>query len=140
VSASDDRAARRRRNRADEKAQRAREYEEREIERDWEISPEWRAYVTHVRTTLVPMIEDSAMSISIVPKDPESVDVKFAVELGLCIMLDKPIILAVREGTVLSEHLRRVADEIVVGNPDDPGVQAAFMEAINRVAPEVADE
>lgn len=140
MSAGDDRAARRRRNRADEKGQRAKEAEERDIERDWEISPEWKAYVTHVRTTLVPMIEDSAMSISIVPKDPESVDVKFAVELGLCIMLDKPIILAVREGTVLSDHLRRVADEIVEGNPDDPAVQEAFMAAIRRVQPEDGDE
>lgn len=140
MSASDDRAARRRRNRADEKGQRAKEWEERDIERDWEISPEWKAYVTHVRTELVPMIEGSAMSISIVPKDPESVDVKFAVELGLCIMLDKPIILTVREDTLLSEHLRRVADEIIVGDPNDPGVREALMAAINRVDPRDDDE
>lgn len=133
---SEDRAERRRRERAERKGQWAKEQDEHSIERDWELDPEWKAYVTHVRTTLVPMIEESALSISIVPTDPANVDVKFAIELGLCIMLDKPIILAVRDAdAVLPAALIRVADEIVRGDPSDPAVREEMMAAIQRVDP-----
>jgi hypothetical protein len=75
---------------------------------------EGNAYVTRVRTELVPMIEGSAVGVSIVPTNPEDVDVKFAVELGLMIMMDKPICLVVQPGTEIPERLKRVADEIVM--------------------------
>jgi hypothetical protein len=130
---SEDRAERRRRERAERKGQWAKEQEEFEIQRDWELDPEWKSYVTHVRTELVPMIEGSTIGVSIVPRKPEDVDVKFAVELGLLIMLDKPIILLVDPTTVLPERLRRVADAIVVGGPSDPGVQAELMDAMRRL-------
>ena len=130
---NEDRASRRRRERAERKGQWAKEQDEHSIERDWEISPEWQAYVTHVRSTLVPMIDSSAMSMSIVPKDPRDVDVKFAVELGLSIMLDKPIMLIVDPETVIPERLIRVADEIVRGNPGDPETQEELMAAMDRM-------
>ena len=137
---SDERAARRRAERAERKGQWAKEQDEHDIEREWELDPKWRAYVTHVRSTLYPMIDGSRMSLSVVPKRPEDVDVKFAVELGLCIMLDKPILLLVPEETEMSERLRRVADEIVVGDPADEATHEALMAAINRMAPKDDDE
>lgn len=78
---------------------------------------EFKAYTTHVRTELVPMIEGSGIGAAIVPVNPKDVDVKFAVELGLMIMMDKPIILIVQPGTKLPEHLVRAADEIVELGP-----------------------
>ena len=57
--------------------------------------PGWNAYVTHVRTELIPMLEGSAMTISLAPNDPKGTDIKFAIELGLSIMLDKPIIVVI---------------------------------------------
>lgn len=86
-------------------------------ENPWDTE-EFKAYATHVRTTLVPMIEGGAIGASIVPVNPEDVDVKFAVELGLMIMMDKPIILIVQPGTKLSGHLVRAADEIVELGPN----------------------
>ena len=134
MSASDDRAARRRQQRAERKGQWAKEQDEFEIERAWEIDPEWKAYVTHIRESVAPMVEQSAMTISIVPRRPEDVDVKFAVELGLSIMFDKPLIMCVPYAdTELPEHLRRVADHIVIGEPGDPEAQAALMAAIDAV-------
>ena len=120
-----------RRNRADAKGQAAKEREERDIERAWEIDPEWQSYVTHVRTELVPKLEDSAMTVSIVPRKAEDVDIKFAVELGLSIMLDKPLILCVHPSTVIPERLRRVADEIVIGYPAES--RDELIAAIDRV-------
>jgi hypothetical protein len=130
------RAERRRAARADRKGQWAKEQEEFEISREWEIDPEWQAYQTHVRTNVVPMIRDSELTISLVPTDPADVDVKFAVELGLSIMLDKPIVLVVDPTTVIPDRLRRVADEIVVGRPDEPGARDRLTAAIERIGGE----
>lgn len=79
---------------------------------DLNDDPEFKAWTEQVRTELVPMIEGSELIVSICPV-AESVDVKFAVELGLSIMLDKPIIVAVPPGVPVPDRLVRVADEIV---------------------------
>ena len=137
---AEDRAARRRRERAERKGQWAKEQDEHDIERAWELSDDWKAYVTHVRTTVAPMAANSTIGMSIVPRKPEDVDVKFAVELGLMIMFDKPLILLCDPTTVLPEHLRRVADEIVWGDPSkDPSVRDDLMAAMERQGVGVKD-
>lgn len=94
-------------------------------------SPEARAWAQRVLTELVPMIDGSAISVSIVPQGES--DIKFAVELGLSIMLDKPIILAVPPGRTVPEHLVRVADEIVELDATSPLAAMRMQDAINRV-------
>lgn len=74
-------------------------------------TPATQAWARRVLDELVPQLTDSAAIVSVVPSGPA--DVKFAVELGLSIMLDKPIILAITAGQKVPEHLVRVADEIV---------------------------
>jgi hypothetical protein len=95
---------------------------------------EFEAYAAYVIDSLVPVIRDSAVTVSIVPSGTG--DVKFAIELGLSIMLDKPIILAVMPGVRVPEHLARVADGVIEFDPDDPdatGAQiAAVMKRLNR--------
>lgn len=94
-------------------------------------SPEARAWARRVLDELVPMIAGSAASVSIVPNDEG--DVKFAVELGFSIMLDKPIILAVAPGRSIPEHLVRVADEIVELDVGNPAAALRLQEALTRV-------
>jgi len=65
----------------------------------------------HVRETLVPKIRDSHVFVSIVPTG--KTDVKFAVELGLGIMYNKPIIGVVQTGAEIPEKLSRVVDRFV---------------------------
>jgi hypothetical protein len=100
---------------------------------DWTEYPEEQKWIKHVLDELVPMIEDTSLTISIVPRI--GTDVKFAVELGFSIMYDKPIILAVFPGTVLPDHLRRVADEIVEfsDGDDDDANRSQLHAAIDRV-------
>ena len=95
--------------------------------------PEWKAYVTHVRTELVPMMQGSNICMSIPPVDPKNVDVKFAVELGLMIMLDKPMLAVCRIGTELPAKLRRVCDEIVFGDANDPETREQMFAAMKRM-------
>jgi nucleoside 2-deoxyribosyltransferase len=95
-------------------------------------TPEFKAYAKHVRDTLIPMITDSAVTMSIVPGDNKP-DVKFAVELGFMIMLDKPIIAIVSRDAKVPLKLAKVADEIVEGEIDDPDFQGRMTAAIDRV-------
>lgn len=89
-------------------------------------------WVKHVLDELVPMVAESACTMSIVP-DTE-LDVKFAVELGISIMLDKPLILVVFPGRIIPDHLRRAADEIVEFDIDNPeSTQRRVNEAMGRV-------
>lgn len=78
-------------------------------------TPDAQAWARRVLDDLVPQLADSAATVSVVPTGPA--DVKFAVELGLSIMFDKPIILAISPGQKVPDHLVRVADEIVEVTP-----------------------
>jgi hypothetical protein len=104
----------------------------REPEDIW-TSPEWQAYVTDVRTNLVPKIDGSDFGVSLVPDDPAKVDVKFAVELGLLLMLDKPLLLVIKPGMELPPKLAAVADAIVEIDMADPAGQQALADAIARL-------
>lgn len=73
--------------------------------------PDVQAWVSDARENLIPKIDGSAATISLVP-DGEG-DIKFAVELGLSIMLNKPIIAVVIDNRKLPDKLVQVADTIV---------------------------
>jgi hypothetical protein len=60
---------------------------------------------------LVPRIERSGFVMSLVPRG--ETDVKFAVELGVSIMLGKPFMAVIDQNTPLPEKLAAVLDEIV---------------------------
>jgi hypothetical protein len=98
-------------------------------------SPEWRRYSQRAMHELVPMIADSTVTISLTPQG--ETDIKFALELGLSIMMDKPIIAVVEPGTKVPGKLAKVADEIVEGSWDDPErMQRRIAEALARVVRE----
>ena len=100
--------------------------------------PDFKAWAERVRAHVLPMINESALTMSLVPTG--DTDIKFAVELGLSIMLDKPIIAVVQPGTKVPEHLVRVADEIVEADLDNPQgmekVQVAIEQAYQRIEEE----
>lgn len=70
-------------------------------------------FVRQVRKNTVPKMKQSAYFMSLVPEGPDQVDVKFAVELGMCLMLDKPLMLVISPTTHVSDRLRGIADLIV---------------------------
>lgn len=98
---------------------------------DWMDSPEMREFTEMVFEKLCPMIQESALTVSIAPRGPA--DIKFAVELGLSIMYDKPIIVGVQPGQQVPGKLIAAADEIVELSLDPLTDRDAIGEAIRRV-------
>lgn len=97
-------------------------------------NPQYIEWEERVRTKLIPKIEGSALTVSIAPRGEP--DIKFSVELGLSIMLDKKIIVVCEPDQVLSDKLRAVADEVVEidwRDGDAVRTQKAIREAINKV-------
>jgi len=78
-----------------------------EIEND----PEYQEWKKNVDENLVPKMRDSSVCVSLAPRG--ETDAKFAIELGMMIMLDKPIILVKEPNQVIPPKLLAVADEVV---------------------------
>lgn len=106
--------------------------------------PQWDAFVADFRADAVSKIAESALTISLVPGGDEAddhFDVKFAVELGASIMLDKPIVLLAIPGRVIPPGLRRVAHAVIELEHDldtEAGQQEAqtkITEAVRRFGP-----
>lgn len=93
-------------------------------------SKEWLEYADHAMNELVPKLQDSAITISLVPRG--DTDIKYALELGMSIMLDKPIIAVVFPGARVPAKLVAVADQIVEGDIHDPSFQDRLHDAINE--------
>lgn len=91
---------------------------------------EWEA---KIRERVIPMLQDTAVTVSLLPQG--EIDIKFAVELGLSIMMDKPIIALVKPGMHIPDGLANVAKEIVeVDIPGDPdAAERSITEAIGRI-------
>src|SRR3954469_17600708 len=95
----------------------------------------WDVYAQSVRDDLIPKIDESAIVASFVPDDLVG-DVKYAVELGYSIMLDKPLILVVgnqQTADRLSPKLRRVADRIIVADLTTTDGQQTITAALQDV-------
>jgi nucleoside 2-deoxyribosyltransferase len=97
----------------------------------WTDDPKVQAWARRVLKDLVPMISDSDCTISLVPHGES--DVKFAVELGFSIMLDKPIIAVVDPGQQVPARMLRVVEEVVEGPVDAPDFHERLQAAIARL-------
>lgn len=100
---------------------------------DLEQDPIFQSWAGRIRRDLIPMLEDSQATISLVPSRGH--DVKFAVELGLSIMMEKPIVAVVTPGMHIPRGLAKVADEIVEvdWNADMDKAHASIDAAFQRI-------
>ena len=85
----------------------------------------------HIKDELVPMLEDSKVVLSIVPPD-DKLDAKFAVELGLSIMMDKPLLIVVTPGSKVPNKLVLVADSIIEADITTDKGHEALARAIKK--------
>jgi hypothetical protein len=77
---------------------------------------EWDRFVAWQQEHTVKKMAASRLAMTLVPRG--DTDVKFAVELGLAIMMGKPIIALALPGATVPYGLRKVADEIIVADLD----------------------
>ena len=99
---------------------------------------EWDAFVERFRRDALQKIDSSAFVMSLVP-DAERLDVKFALELGTAIMLDKPLIAVVTPGTVVPDKLGEVADVVVFADVDTEEGREEIARAIRELAEELSE-
>lgn len=93
-----------------------------------------RAFQQAVSEGLVPKMENSAFAVALCPTEgPHKVDAKFAVELGVMIMLDKPIIAVVDPGTEVPKKLALVADKIIYAKLTDDDAAQKIKEAVEEL-------
>lgn len=97
-----------------------------------QYGPEFDEYCEHVRKEVLPKVIESGVFISITPANPKELDIKFAVELGMAVMLDKPIIAIIRPGTKIPEKLARVVEHFVEcdNGVEDTGFQERLKNTI----------
>jgi hypothetical protein len=97
---------------------------------DPEQRKQWNRFVAYQREHVLKQMVESAVVMSIVPEEP---DIKIAVELGMAIYLNKPIVLLALPGIPIPPKLERVADKIVSCDIDTEEGQEKLMEAIREM-------
>lgn len=98
----------------------------------WDNGEWWADFERSVLKELVPMMRESNQVISILA-DPDEVDVKVAVETGLAILMDKPIIVIAFAGRPVPGKLRKAADEVVeLESLTELGAREKVIDAIKR--------
>lgn len=99
---------------------------------DEPVGDDWENFKAHVKENLIPQIEGSSLFVTIVPSG--EVDIKFAIELGLSIMYDKPLIAVIPPGRKISEKLARVVDRFVEFDVNDASQHDRLAAVISEVA------
>ena len=63
-------------------------------------------------------------------------DPEMALQFGITVLLDKPLILSVLKGTKIPRKMRLIADRIIeVDGPKDPTLQPKFEQAFRELFP-----
>lgn len=106
---------------------------------DPKFRAEWDEWELRVQTGLVPKLEGSAIVMQLVPKDGKP-DIKFAVEIGLSILMNKPIIAIVLPGVRPPPKLIKVADKVLYIDPKDASGQAQLQAALAEFAPKFSED
>ena len=100
--------------------------------------PKFQEFAERAITKLVPMVDESAYCVALVPRKPEDFnDIKFCIELGMMIMMDKPIVFVIAPGTKVPEKLIKVADRIIELDTNDAKFMATLEETLQELTVEL---
>lgn len=95
---------------------------------NWSLKPEWQEFINEARTEAVDKIAQSNIVVQLVP---DEVDIKVALEVGVAVLLDKPLVVVALPGRQVSEKLALVADEVVHADLETGG--KLITDALRRV-------
>src|SRR4051812_46639759 len=95
----------------------------------------WADYTESFRREVLPSLLQSAYMVSVAGGvDPDHIDLRAATELGLMLLLDKPLMIVVPRGFTVPDALRRAAT-VVIDDVDmgDPRTQERIVEAVRQL-------
>lgn len=92
----------------------------------------WADYSQQFRTTIVPQLLSSSIMLAIFDGSAEP-PIQAATEIGLMLLLGKPLLVVHPPGVPLPAGLARAADEIVEADPTTDLGQVALTAAIGRM-------
>jgi len=108
---------------------------------DWvddSSADDWDDFVAHVRRSTVKQMAESAFVISLLPTDGEP-DIKIAVELGLALLMDKPIVAVATNGGKVPRALARIAQaRVEVGDIDTEAGQLELQRKLDPILKRMA--
>lgn len=93
----------------------------------------FRAWAREVGVRLVPAMRSSSAVVNVVPEDPGADDIQFALEIGLAVLMDKPIIAVVLPGRRVPSKLLAITDQLVEGDIASPDFQERLQTAIRAI-------
>jgi hypothetical protein len=79
---------------------------------------DFRIWADDMRKRLIPKMEGSQSVLMLAPDLKADFDISFALQIGACILLEKPLILVIHPGKVVPPKLRTIADKIIEVNLD----------------------
>lgn len=94
--------------------------------------PEFKAFLKRVLRDTAPKIAASAYVMSIAPSTGTA-DVKQAVEIGLAILMDKPLIVLAPRGRTVADRLLRIADVVIEIDMDTAAGREAAVDKIKAI-------
>lgn len=78
------------------------------------------AWLALAREDLLPKMRDTSICVGLYPTEPGAEpDLKMALEIGLMVLMDKPILVIARPGQMISDHLRTIADRVIEASDAD---------------------
>jgi len=101
-------------------------------DRSWLSDPTYRSWRERIQTHILPALESSGANCMLV-SDRGDPDIDYAVELGLTILLDKPLIVVSAPGAHIPQRLRRAADRVIEIDLMQPGAREELGRAVNDV-------
>jgi len=98
---------------------------------DKEMEEFWRGLADGAHADQIPKMRASFMCLSILDG---TVDVKLALEIGLALLLDKPlVVVAIGKNLKISRRLRQIAEVVVEGEVFDEAMKAKAALAIEKL-------
>lgn len=96
---------------------------------DKEVDAFWQRLFRDAGEDIMPKMMKSAFVLGVM-QDP---DIYLALQIGLALVLDKPLILFIPDGLWLAPRLRALAYAVIDGDLSDPRVQEKARVAIDAI-------
>lgn len=96
---------------------------------------DFKRWADDMRKRLIPKMRGSSSVLMLAPDMKAEFDISFALQIGACILLEKPLILVVHPGRQIPPKLRAIADRVIEadlnGLPmDDAKIQKQIKQAM----------